>query len=148
MDAHLFADAPQGMSGLCADQLAGALALACGPVKSENSSHCRKLYVQLLEVLEDLSRDPEIEAKDVAARLSISTRYLYKILSQQNTTYCRELMRIRLEHAVRMLRDGRFDQVAVSEIAWRSGFRDPSHFSKRFRESFGCTPGAYRNKLH
>ena len=147
-DAHLFADAPQGMSSLCADQLAGALALAYGPVQSENSTHCRKMYERLLKVLEELSRDPEIQAKDVAAELSISPRYLYKILSRENTTYCQELVRIRLERALRMLKDRRFDSVAVSEIAWRSGFRDPSHFSKRFRQYYGCTPGAFRDKLH
>ncbi len=144
-DAHSFADAPQGLSGLCADQLAGGLALAFGPVSNGNSTHCQKLYVRLQETLEDFSHDPELEAKDVAAALSISPRYLYKILARENTTYCRELVRIRLESSVRMLKDRRFDTVSVAEIAWRSGFCDPSHFSKRFRQSFGCPPGAYRN---
>lgn len=145
-DAHSFADEAQGLSGLCADQLAGALALAFGPVQTGNSSHCRKLYVRLRKVLEDKSHDPELEAKDVANALSISPRYLYKLLARENTTYCRELMRIRLERAQRMLADPRFESIAVAEIAWRSGFRDPSHFSKRFRQSLGCTPGAFRNK--
>lgn len=147
-DAHSFADAPQGLSDLCADQLAGALALAFGPVQSSNSTHCRKLYVRLQKTMEDLSHDTEIEAKDVAAALSISPRYLYKILARENTTYCRELVRIRLERAVRMLRDPRFNTVSVAEIAWRSGFCDPSHFSKRFRQFYGCTPGAFRSKSH
>jgi len=147
-DARSFADAPQGLSSLCADQLAGAVALAFGPVESGNSAHCRKLYLRLLKTLEDLSHDPELEAKDVANALSISPRYLYKILSRENTTYCRELVRIRLTRASRMLRDRRFDTVSVAEIAWRSGFRDPSHFSKRFRQTFGCPPGAFRKASH
>lgn len=147
-DAHSFADAPQGLSALCAEQLAGALALAFGPVQGGNSTHCRKLYVRLQKTLEDLSHDPELEAKDVAAALCISPRYLYKILARENTTYCHELMRIRLERSMRMLRDPRFDSVSIAEIAWRSGFRDPSHFSKRFRQTFGSAPGAFRSSLH
>lgn len=144
-EAHLFADAPQGLSSLCADQLGGAVALAFGPVKSENSAHCQKLYRRVQETLKGLAHDPDLEAKDVADALSISPRYLYKVLARENTTYCQELMRIRLNRAVHMLRDRRFDKVSVAEIAWRSGFRDPSHFSKRFRQSFGCPPGAFRN---
>jgi len=147
-DAHTYADAPQGLSGLCAEQLAGALALALGPVHSENSTHCRKLFVRIQKTLEELSQDAELEAKDVAAALSISPRYLYKILARENTTYCHELLRIRLDRAVQMLRDRRFDTISVAEIAWRSGFRDPSHFSKRFRQAFGCPPGAFRNASH
>lgn len=145
-DAHAFADAPEGLSDLCAEQLAGALALAYGPAQSGNSTHCRKLFQRLESTLKDLSYDPELEAKDVAAALSISPRYMYKLLARENTTYCRELARIRLERAVRMLRDRRFDGVSVAEIAYRSGFSDPSHFSKRFRQAYGCPPGLLRKE--
>jgi len=148
MDAHAFAEAPQGLSNLCAEQLTGALALALGPVTPHKSAHCHKLYALLQKTLYELSVEPDLEAKDVAAALSISPRYLYKILAQENTTYCRELVRIRLKRAVRMLRDARFDSISVAEIAWRSGFRDPSHFSKRFRQAYGCPPGAFRSRSH
>lgn len=147
-DAHAFADAPQGLSSLCADQLAGAVALAFGPIRSGNSTHCRKLFTRLQKTLEDLAHDPELEAKDIASALSISPRYLYKILARENTTYCSELVRIRLDRAMRMLKDPRFDTVSVAEIAWRSGFRDPSHFSKRFRQAFGRPPGEFRKATH
>lgn len=147
-DAHLFADAPQGLSSVCADQLGGAVALAFGPVQSANSTSCQKLYRRLRQTMEDLAHDPELEAKDVANALSISPRYLYKVLARENTTYSRELVRIRLDRAAQMLRDRRFDNIPVAEIAWRSGFRDPSHFSKRFRQSFGCPPGSFRSARH
>ncbi|MDH4124719.1 MAG: AraC family transcriptional regulator [Gammaproteobacteria bacterium] len=147
-DAHSYADEIDGMSDLCAEQLTGALALAIGRDQSGNSTHCRRIYARLQKTLEDLSHVPELEAKDVANALSISPRYLYKILARENTTYCRELMRIRLQRSERMLKDPRFASISVAEIAWRSGFRDPSHFSKRFREFFGCPPGAFRNTSH
>jgi AraC family transcriptional regulator, positive regulator of tynA and feaB len=143
-DAHLFSNTPDGMTGLCADQMAGALALALGPARNTNTNHCA-MYGRLREALTEMACDPELDACGVAAALSISTRYLYKILARQNTTYSRELLRIRLECAARMLQDRRFDDLSIAEIAWRSGFRDPSHFSKRFRQAFRRTPGDLRN---
>lgn len=144
-DARLIADMPDGLHHLCADQLAGALALALGPCQGESTAHGRKIYMRLMEVLTEMSHDPELDAQKVADALSISPRYLYKILSSHNTTYSRELVRIRLERAARMLKDRRFDDLSIAEIAWRSGFRDPSHFSKRFHMAYKMTPGAYRN---
>ena len=34
----------------------------------------------------------------------------------------------------------------ISEIAYRWGFNDLSHFNKAFRERFGRTPGEWRNE--
>jgi AraC family transcriptional regulator, positive regulator of tynA and feaB len=33
---------------------------------------------------------------------------------------------------------------AVSEIAYGLGFKSVSHFTRRFRERFGCTPSECR----
>jgi AraC-like DNA-binding protein len=35
----------------------------------------------------------------------------------------------------------------LSEIGYALGFSSPSHFSARFRERFGVTPGEYRERL-
>lgn len=35
-------------------------------------------------------------------------------------------------------------QRQVNEVAWQSGFEDVSHFSRAFKERFGCTPTQYR----
>jgi AraC-like DNA-binding protein len=80
----------------------------------------------------------------MSAILGISPRYLHKILAREGTTYGRELIRVRLERAAAMLRDRRFDELSISEIGWRCGFCDPSHFSKRFRDAHDQAPGAYR----
>jgi AraC family transcriptional regulator, positive regulator of tynA and feaB len=146
-DAHLIADNSYSLHRLCADQLAGALALALGP-GDDTCAGKRKIYDRVVKTIAEMSQDPELDAKCVAAAMAISPRYLYKILARENTTYSRELLRNRLERAARMLKDRRFDDLSIAEIAWRSGFRDPSHFSKRFRQAFHSTPGSFRSARH
>src|SRR5690606_10958807 len=145
-DAHLIADTSRSLHRRCADQLAGALALALGPGQEEGSpTGCHRIYERSIERIAEMSADPELDARRVAASMSISTRYLYKILARENTTYSREVLRNRLQNAARMLKDPRFGSLSIAEIAWRSGFCDPSHFSKRFRQAYHSTPGSFRN---
>ncbi|QUJ77250.1 helix-turn-helix transcriptional regulator [Sulfitobacter albidus] len=47
----------------------------------------------------------------------------------------------RLLEAKRLLE---YTRLGVAEIAHRSGFRDPSFFSRSFRSAFGLSPKAYR----
>ncbi len=46
-----------------------------------------------------------------------------------------------------MLRDARFRDLSVNEIALRAGYSEPSHFSRRFREAFDMTPAVFRAKI-
>jgi len=50
----------------------------------------------------------------------------------------------RLRHAQHLLRHS---MLALSEIALSCGFASASHFSNRFRQAFGATPGHYRTCL-
>lgn len=38
--------------------------------------------------------------------------------------------------------------ISISEIAFRTGFYDASHFNKSFISSYGISPAAYRNQKH
>jgi len=49
--------------------------------------------------------------------------------------------RTRMERAKELLRKTR---LPISDIAERVGYRQPSHFSARFRSLLGCRPDAYR----
>jgi DNA-binding HxlR family transcriptional regulator len=46
----------------------------------------------------------------------------------------------RIAHAV----VARFGKMSVSEIGWRCGFVDSSHFARRFQQKFGKSPSQYR----
>ena len=53
--------------------------------------------------------------------------------------------RVRMEHAAMVL--GSSDK-AISEIALECGVENLSHFYRLFREHYGATPKAYRNRHH
>jgi AraC-like DNA-binding protein len=54
------------------------------------------------------------------------------------------LMQCRLEHAQKLLTE---TNMPLAQIALASGFGDQSHFSRRFRQSIGLTPGSFRQSL-
>ena len=129
---------------LYADQLAGALTLALGPAVERKTPHSRKLVLRTKQLIADMAFNHYLDAAQIAKELNISVRYLQSVLAAENTSFGQELMRCRLEQAAQLLRDARFRDVPVSDIAWRAGFADPSHFHRRFRARYEKTPSAYR----
>lgn len=54
------------------------------------------------------------------------------------------LLQKRLDYAAALLRNSKMN---VTEAAFESGFEDVSHFSRVFKERFGVSPQAHREKL-
>jgi AraC-like DNA-binding protein len=80
----------------------------------------------------------------VARATSSSPRQLERAFrSCGNTTFRAELTRVRLGEAARLLAS---QPLVVSDAAHRVGFRQAPHFCKAFREAYGMTPGAYRDR--
>lgn len=63
---------------------------------------------------------------------------------QFNTTPGKWLMEKRLNHAMHLLTNA---DTTVSEAAFESGFENPSHFSRSFRQHFGISPVMVRQKI-
>ena len=53
------------------------------------------------------------------------------------------VMRIRMENAVRMLKE---TTLAIGDVAYRTGFSSQSHLSRRLREAYGLTPAQLREQ--
>ena len=54
------------------------------------------------------------------------------------------IMQTRLAHAELMLHD---QERLIKTIALDNGFRNPNHFSARFRQTYGVSPTEYRAEL-
>jgi AraC-like DNA-binding protein len=92
----------------------------------------------------DRCADPDFGPAEVAAETGISLRYVQKLLTARGCT-CSELVySVRLDRAAHLL-ERRASLGAgqhLSEIAYACGFRDYTHFARRFRDRFSHAPGA------
>jgi AraC-like DNA-binding protein len=85
--------------------------------------------------------DEAFGVEALAARVAVGRSHLYRRLEALlGCSPAKLILERRLEHAAQLLaaRAGN-----VSEIAYRVGFKNLSHFSQRFRERYGTTPSAY-----
>ena len=127
-----------------AEQIAGLLALAIG-CETPNATPARhKLLSRIRRTLTETAHDEQICPQSVAAAHNISKRYLHALFAAEGTTFGHELLEVRLVRAEGLLRDPRFAKTSISEIGWRCGFADSSHFARRFHQKFGKSPNEYR----
>jgi AraC-like DNA-binding protein len=92
--------------------------------------------------------DAELAPQHVADHLGISIRTLHSRFKQIGQTFGRWLRDKRLDACRTALRDQNQRALNISEIAYRWGFNDLSHFNKAFRARFDQSPGEWRNGLH
>jgi AraC-like DNA-binding protein len=129
---------------LLCESLCTALALASAPIEVRSTRHVRKTFLSLQRTLSDQASTCNVTASAIARAHGISLRYLHAIYSANGTSFGRELIRFRLEHARRLLLDPAEQGHSIDDIAWQCGFSDPSHFRRRFRDFYGVPPSAMR----
>ena len=88
--------------------------------------------------------DPSFTAASVAHDLRLSLRYVHDLLQESGNSFSERVLALRLQKAMDMLTDARFDHLRIGQIAYASGFSDVSYFNRSFRRRFGCAPGMAR----
>jgi len=96
-----------------------------------------------LDCMSKRSQEPELSIADVAAEQRISPRYLQRLIGTLGTSFTERLNELRLQEALRLLRDERNGQ-RISDIALEVGFSDISTFNRLFRSRFDDTPSGIR----
>jgi AraC-like DNA-binding protein len=91
--------------------------------------------------------DCELTPQRVAAHFGISVRTVHLRFERIGQTFGRWLLEHRLDACRTALRDERQREANISEIAYRWGFNDLSHFNKVFRTRFDTTPREWRNTV-
>jgi len=91
--------------------------------------------------------DTELSPQFVADRLGVSVRTLHARFKQIGQTFGRWVLDNRLEACRKALRDQNQRTSNISEIAYRWGFNDLSHFNKAFRARFDKSPREWRNEI-
>jgi AraC family transcriptional activator of tynA and feaB len=91
-------------------------------------------------------RCEDLDREQIAEHAGVSVRTLSRLLAKRGLNVTQLVQRVRLDAARNFLTNSMCAHLAVSDIAFDVGFRDPAHFSQAFRRTFGVSPGAYRQQ--
>lgn len=104
----------------------------------------KRTYEHAMAYLQEHFHEP-INRDSLARALGLHPNYLSRLFRQHaGETLVGMLRRLRLERAVLLLAD---PMLSINEIMARSGYGDPGHFFRVFREAYGMSPGAYRGRF-
>jgi transcriptional regulator GlxA family with amidase domain len=70
------------------------------------------------------------------------------LFARRHMTFGEQLLEVRLERAREVLRDARFADLPIGEVAASCGFAEASHFARCFREHYGSAPSLFRATVH
>ncbi len=101
-------------------------------------------FLSTLARAEDQLDDPQFDVSALAGELGTTLRSLQKRFKLLNTTPREWMSERRLERTRKKLDDPAFANLSIKQIAFGSGFRDFSHFSRSFKDAFGVPPRRYR----
>jgi AraC-like DNA-binding protein len=101
----------------------------------------KELLDRLLDFMEKNYSDPSLNVELLCTELEMSRPQLYRKLQTLTGLSVQEFIKsFRLKKAAAFLRSG---EQRISEVAYRTGFSDPQHFSKSFKSQFGASPSQY-----
>jgi AraC-like DNA-binding protein len=92
--------------------------------------------------------NPDLSASTVARACGISPRYLCYLLKVKNTSFSVLLWEERLKKAREWLLALDTRHYTIGEIAYMNGFKTAAHFSRLFRNYFGCSPREFRQSAN
>lgn len=113
-------------------------------VSQSNISKDDEFIIKLRQLLEENLSESDFNVKKLSEDLNISTTHLYRKLKALTGFSPVEFIRVfKLQKACEMLSN---TNQSIKEIGYGLGFNNLSYFVKCFREQFGVTPSAFRQK--
>lgn len=98
----------------------------------------------ILRYIEVNLSNPRLSAEMVAEGCGISKRYLSYIFKQHGLLFSEQLWDQRLKVAREALAASPSGEISIAQVAYRTGFKSPAHFSRLFKRVFHETPREYR----
>ena len=114
-------------------------------LRMDDSTPVESLIRRFMALVRENMRDPSVTVNDLAKKLGVHRMTLNKhFKAEMEMTPGKYLDSIRLQHAMRLLRD---TPLSLKEISERSGIINQSYFCRLIREATGVSPGEYREKF-
>jgi AraC family transcriptional activator of tynA and feaB len=125
-------------------------ALFAPPDPPPSSRHANKLFLRIRGLIKERFADPDFGPPEAASEAGISLRYLQKLFTLRGITCTDFIYSLRLNQAARSLERRKLlsTDESISAIAYACGFRDYTHFARKFRHRFGYPPGAHSGATH
>jgi AraC-like DNA-binding protein len=139
-------EVPSDATERLAGDLVNLAALSLGATEEirtgQRRSARRGLYAGIIAFVEANLADPRLSAATVAAHFGISIRYVHRVFEERDKSFGQVVLERRLIRCARDLDAS--DSARISDLAYRWGFGDISHFNRSFRQRFGFSPREYR----
>ncbi|WP_428242382.1 helix-turn-helix domain-containing protein [Gynuella sp.] len=103
------------------------------------------LLSQIKEYIESQLHNVFMTPPQIARNFGISLRSLYLLFEQDEQTPSRYILNKRLSHCYHALQNIEYIRLNITEIAFKYGFNDASHFCKAFKKKYGLSPRAIRS---
>jgi AraC-like DNA-binding protein len=130
----------------------GVMNILVAGLQTLPANNCRGLsslatyhLARIKQTIEARMADPTFCIGDVARELGISVAHIHRLFRNEATTPAQYIWARRLEACGRDLLDPRKAHRSISDVAYGWGFNDAAHFSRSFRERFGCSPREWRH---
>lgn len=108
---------------------------------SETMHNVKKALMYLSEHF----ADPDLSLTKLADEVGLSQNYLGLIFKQKlNIGFNEYIRQLRLNHALRLLKQGGF---SLGEISEKCGFNSKSYFIAVFKKQYGITPKKYQEQI-
>ena len=146
-NADAFASHESSALGDHAVDLVTLAAAAVRPAAFSLSNSRAATLVRVKALVEKHLTDPALDPAAIARRAGLSPRYLNALFGAEEMSLMRYVWRRRLEHCASDFADPRRASARIAEIAFHWGFGDASHFSRAFKQRYGCAPAAFRRGL-
>lgn len=109
------------------------------------SSSDQAFLAKVSAVIETHLGEEQFSVADLSHKLGMSRVQLHRKLHALEQPSASALLRAaRLQRAALLLKQTR---LAITEVAYRAGFRSAAYFAQCFREDYGMTPSQWRRKL-
>jgi AraC-like DNA-binding protein len=139
---RLSVDAAAPALGTASIELARALLVSAAHVDSREVL-ADTLLTRVRAYVRQHLTDPDLRPATIAAAHNVSLRHLYKVCAQADLSLEQWIIGERLQGArEELLRPG---QRSIAAVARSWGFRDPTHFTRRFRAVYGMAPSEWRS---
>lgn len=96
-------------------------------------------------IIEQNLRDVDLDTSMITRYAGLSARYINRLFENEGTSLMRYVWRCRLENCRKDMLNPVYAGHRLTDIAFRWGFNDAAHFSRTFKQQFGCSPREFRS---